>query len=125
MISHFNIGTNNIEAAEAFYSELLKLVNGALLFKNERMLFFGFGEQSAKLAVNLPHDGQPATVGNGCMVALAGTGREHVDAVYAKAIELGGTCEGAPGERLGGAVYGAYFRDLDGNKFTVMFVPGR
>ena len=39
-------------------------------------------------------------------------------AVHAKALELGGTCEGAPGERMP-TFYGAYFRDLDGNKFCV------
>jgi predicted lactoylglutathione lyase len=41
--------------------------------------------------------------------------REAVDAFHAKAIELGGSCEGPPGERMPG-VYFAYFRDLDGNK---------
>ena len=42
----------------------------------------------------------------------------QVDAVYAKAIELGGTDEGAPGERFPG-FYAAYFRDLDGNKLNI------
>ena len=39
---------------------------------------------------------------------------------HAKALELGGTDEGAPGVRGpegDQAFYGAYFRDLDGNKF--------
>ena len=40
-----------------------------------------------------------------------------VDAVYAKALELGGSDEGAPGERFPG-FYAAYFRDLDGNKLN-------
>ena len=40
---------------------------------------------------------------------------DEVDAFHAKALELGGTDEGAPGERTPG-VYFAYFRDLDGNK---------
>ena len=37
--------------------------------------------------------------------------------MYAKALELGGTDEGAPGERFPG-FYAAYFRDLDGNKLN-------
>ena len=58
------------------------------------------------------------TVGNGNMIALTAGSSELVDAVYAKAIELGGTDEGAPGERTDG-FYAAYFRDLDGNKLNV------
>ena len=41
--------------------------------------------------------------------------REQVDAFHAKALELGGTCDGPPGLRGPGS-YFAYFRDLDGNK---------
>jgi predicted lactoylglutathione lyase len=40
--------------------------------------------------------------------------------VHAKALELGGTDEGAPGPR-GDGFYAAYFRDLDGNKFAAVF----
>ena len=45
--------------------------------------------------------------------------RDKVDALHAKAMELGGTDEGPPGlrgEEGDQAFYGAYFRDLDGNK---------
>jgi predicted lactoylglutathione lyase len=38
--------------------------------------------------------------------------------VYEKALELGGTDEGAPGLR-GDFFYAGYFRDLDGNKLNV------
>jgi predicted lactoylglutathione lyase len=51
------------------------------------------------------------------MVALPAGSREGVDKLYAKAIELGASCEGEPGERIPG-FYGAYFRDLDGNKLA-------
>lgn len=65
-----------------------------------------------------PYDGEPATVGNGSMVALAASDRAQVDAVYNRALALGGEDEGAPGERAPG-YYFAYFRDLEGNKFSV------
>ena len=71
------------------------------------------------LAVTPPHDGKAATVGNGVMPALVVDSRDKVDALHAKALELGGSCEGAPGlrsEEGPQAFYGAYFRDLDGNK---------
>ena len=54
------------------------------------------------------------------MVALVGNSTEMVDRVYAKAIELGGTCEGPPGPRIDG-FYAGYFRDLDGNKLNVFY----
>ena len=48
-----------------------------------------------------------------------------VDEVHAKALELGGTDEGAPGVRGDEgpqAFYGAYFRDLDGNKLAAFCI---
>jgi predicted lactoylglutathione lyase len=53
------------------------------------------------------------------MVALVLEERRQVDGFHAKALALGGTDEGAPGLRGPEgpqAFYGAYFRDLDGNK---------
>ena len=41
-----------------------------------------------------------------------------IQKVYAAAIAAGATDDGPPGDR-GGGFYGAYFRDLDGNKVCV------
>jgi predicted lactoylglutathione lyase len=68
------------------------------------------------LAVCTPYDEGRASVGNGVMVALTAEAREGVDRLHAKALELGGSDEGAPGPRGDGGFYGGYFRDLDGNK---------
>jgi predicted lactoylglutathione lyase len=67
------------------------------------------------LAVCTPYDAQPATVGNGTMVALAAGSRDRVRKLHARALELGGSDEGEPGPRGVGGHFG-YFRDLDGNK---------
>ena len=56
------------------------------------------------------------------MVALAADSNEQVDAIYNAAIAAGGADEGAPGER-GPGVYAGYFRDLDGNKLNVFYMP--
>jgi predicted lactoylglutathione lyase len=55
------------------------------------------------------------------MVALIAPTRAVVDEVHATALALGAADEGAPGIRGGDAsdFYGAYFRDLDGNKICV------
>ena len=66
---------------------------------------------------NAEHHGEAPHQGNGNMIALAAGSREQVDELYAKALELGGTCEGAPGQRIDN-FYAGYFRDLDGNKLN-------
>ena len=68
-------------------------------------------------AVFVPYDGEQATVGNGNMTGISLETTEDVDAMYAKAIELGAADEGEPGQRVP-TFYGAYVRDLDGNKLT-------
>lgn len=123
MITHFNIGTNDLVKAEAFYTELLGLFGGKVAFKSDRSVFFTLGEGTTNLAVNLPFNGEPATAGNGAMVALQASGPEQVQAVYSKALSLGGLDEGEPGERMDGKLFAAYFRDLDGNKFGVFCQP--
>jgi predicted lactoylglutathione lyase len=72
------------------------------------------------LGVVLPFDGQGATGGNGTMVALMAASASVVDQVHAAALAAGGTCEGPPGQRMDG-FYGAYFRDLDGNKLCAFY----
>jgi len=67
--------------------------------------------------VALPYDGKPATIGNGCMVALVVDSTAKVDALHARALALGASDEGAPGPR-GEGFYAGYFRDLDGNKLN-------
>ena len=107
MISHTTVGTNDMPRAAAFYDALFSLVGGKRFFEMDRGI--GWGVK--------PFDGQPATVGNGQMVALSVASQELVHALHAKALELGGQDEGAPGLR-GGNYYGCYFRDLDGNKIA-------
>lgn len=51
------------------------------------------------------------------MVALSASSPDQVQELHAKALSLGGKDEGAPGPR-GSGFYGAYFRDLDGNKLA-------
>ena len=121
MIGYATLGTNDIDSALTFYDALFATVGGKRLMQmldSRQLTFYGAGAGKPMLAIGKPYDGQDATAGNGTMVALAADTREQVDQVYAKAIDLGGTDEGAPGsrgpEQMG--FYGAYFRDLDGNK---------
>jgi catechol 2,3-dioxygenase-like lactoylglutathione lyase family enzyme len=115
MISYVTIGVSDLPRARTFYDPVLGALGGRPTFANgERMQFYG-GEAAGLLAICKPYDGQPASAGNGTMFGLAAKSREAVDAAYAAAIAAGGACEGPPGARSD-AFYGAYFRDLDGNK---------
>ena len=98
-----------------FYDELLPLVGAKQLMGMDRIKFYGTGMGAPMLAVCTPWDGSAASCGNGNMVAIPAGSRESVDKLYARAIELGATDEGPPGERMP-IFYGAYVRDLDGNK---------
>jgi catechol 2,3-dioxygenase-like lactoylglutathione lyase family enzyme len=117
MIGYTCVGTNQLERAVAFYDDLLGLLGAKPLFKSDRGVGWGVSPDQPMFSVLQPFDGQAATVGNGCMVALAASHPEQVRALHARALALGGSDEGAPGPR-GTGFYGAYFRDLDGNKLA-------
>ena len=117
MIGYTCVGTNDLDKAVAFYTELLGLLGAQVFFKSERGVGWGIAPDKPMFSVMRPFDTGKATVGNGTMVALAASNPDQVQALYAKAIALGGKDEGAPGAR-GGGFYGAYFRDPDGNKLA-------
>ena len=117
MIGYTCVGTNDLDKAVAFYEELLGLLGAKVFFKNDRGVGWGVAPDKPMFSVMRPFDSKNASVGNGAMVALAAADPAQVQALYAKAIALGGKDEGAPGSR-GGGFYGAYFRDLDGNKLA-------
>jgi predicted lactoylglutathione lyase len=117
MIGYATLGSNDFEKAKAFYDAVLAELGGKRTMTNDRMQGYGSGG-GAMLAICKPYDGQRATGGNGTMVALAASSREVVDKAHAAAMANGATDEGAPGLR-GDTFYGAYFRDLDGNKLCV------
>ncbi len=118
MIGYVTLGTNDLERAAAFYDELLKLVGAGRFMETDKFIAWAVAPDKPALSVTRPYDGNAATVGNGVMVALVVMTPEQVDAIHARAIELGGTDEGAPGPRGDSGFYAAYFRDLDGNKLN-------
>ena len=115
MIGYVTIGTKDLDRACKFYDGLLAVVGAHQLMGMDRIKFYGTGMDKPMLAVCTPYDGKPHQVGNGNMIAIPGGSREGVDKLYAKAMELGATDEGAPGERMP-VFYGGYVRDPDGNK---------
>ncbi len=123
MIGYVTIGTNDLEKSAAFYDALLGEIGAKRFMEYETFIAWATGPDQPAVSVTTPYDGNPATVGNGMMVALVMDSTEKVDAIYNKAIELGATCEGPPGPRMDG-FYAGYFRDLDGNKLNVFHHSG-
>jgi len=137
MIGWILLGTNDVERAGKFYDALLGEIGAvrAEEIGNEVSIHWRAPSGEVTLGVILPCDGRPSTWGNGSMMALAMKNSEEVDAVHAKALELGAMDEGAPGprgtrERYRGdevvqveQFYGGYLRDLDGNKL-LFYVKG-
>ena len=114
-VSYMTVGSNRLEEAKAFYDALLGSIGMAGVHEHASGGRLYRGKGTGMFGVLGPYDGAAACVGNGVMGGFDFETREEVDAFHAKALDLGGTCEGPPGERMPG-VYFAYFRDLDGNK---------
>ena len=117
MITYLTIGTNDLAKASAFFEQLLTELPARKAYQTDTLVAWQFDNGGPLLMVNQPSDGKVATVGNGSMVALAVETPLRVDELHARALSLGASDEGAPGYR-GRRFYGAYFRDLDGNKFN-------
>ena len=115
MIGYVTLGSNDLPRAFAFYDALMAEVGATRSWESETGV--SWGRSANSLAVMKPFNGEPATVGNGVMVALAMRSKEDVDRIYAKAISLGATDEGR--RAAWHRVLRGYFRDLDGNKLCV------
>ena len=125
MIGYVLLGTNDNERANAFYDALMPVIGAKRVMAFPGAVVWGISPTVPSLGVTKPHDGKPATFGNGTMVAIVVNKRSLVDAMHAKALELGGKDEGAAGLRGDdgpNAFYAGYFRDLDGNKLCVFKV---
>lgn len=120
MIGYVCIGCDNPPRAAKFYDELLAVFGAKRQGENERYISYGLTPEGSSLLLIKPFDKQPASPGNGAMVALAADSKEKVDAVYKKAMALGAKDEGPAGARSP-EFYAAFFRDPEGNKLAVYY----
>ena len=123
MIGYVTLGTNDMERSAAFYDALLGEIGAKRFMEMETFIAWAVSPGQPALSISKPFDGKSAKVGNGVMVALAMKSKEQVDAMYEKAIQLGALCEGPSGPRGDSGFYAGYFRDPDGNKLNVFYMP--
>jgi len=114
-MNYFVFGTNAIGKAIAFYDSLFQGSGFTKVHSEGRMTIWAKGD--CMFGIAEPYDGNAATNGNGTMLGLNVDVPEEVDRLYKLALELGGTCEGEPGLRMGRR--SAYVRDLDKNKICL------
>jgi catechol 2,3-dioxygenase-like lactoylglutathione lyase family enzyme len=131
MLSYVYFGTNDLHKATAFYDAVLAPLGMQRCITGDPewdRISAGWGTYedggARELAfwVGKPVNQQPATTGNGSMVAFRARSWKEVDEFYAAALAAGGVCDGAPGLRLHYSpdFYAAYVRDLDGNKVAAV-----
>ena len=118
MIGYVTVGTNDLPRATRFYDAIAAEMGVGRMMEFDSFIAWGKMGGAPGIAATKPHDGKPATVGNGVMVALEAKDREQVDRLYTIALANGGSDEGAPGPRGDDGFYAAYFRDPDGNKLN-------
>ena len=121
MIGYVTLGTNNLQRAAEFYDAIAEELGVSRMMEMESFIAWGVAGGGAGIGLTKPYDGNPASVGNGVMVALEAKDKAQVDRLYNLALERGATDEGAPGQRSEG-FYAAYFRDPDGNKLNAFFM---
>ncbi len=119
MIGYVTLGTNDLPRAAQFYDAIAKEFGVGRMMEFDTFIAWGEMGGAPGIAATRPFDEQPATVGNGTMVALQVDSPEKVKAVYDVAMAHGGSDEGAPGPRGDDGFYAGYFRDPDGNKLNV------
>lgn len=125
MLSVARYGTRDLARATEFYDAIAEILGARRVLERDEVVAYK-GADGGMFLIGRPFAGEAST-GNGTQIGFTAPDRAVVDAVYAKAMEMGGVCEGPPGVRGPegpNAFYAAYFRDRDGNKIMVMRVGG-
>jgi catechol 2,3-dioxygenase-like lactoylglutathione lyase family enzyme len=126
MIAYITVGVDDIVLAERFYAAFLPAL-GYVQEKYEGDLSYALPPQPdqsvvpPEFYVKRPFDGQPASTGNGTMVAFEASNQQQVRDLHAAAVAAGGFDEGSPGFRTayGPRFYVGYLRDPQGNKIAL------
>lgn len=124
MLAAVCVGTNDLTSAGTFYDKVLATLDMFRTMENSHEIGFGKNAEETVFYVLTPYNKQPATFGNGSQVMLHADSPQIVKAFYDAALRSGGTDDGPPGPRdYSDGYYGAYVRDIDGNKLHAFHLP--
>jgi len=125
MIDHVSIGVSDLAAARRFYGAVLGAIGYVKMDDREKTVGWGKPGKHSEFWINA-RPGMTKTSGeSGTHICLRAPDTKAVDAFHAAALQVGGTCAGAPGPRpeFGGGYYAAFISDPDGNRMeAVTFV---
>ncbi len=123
MFHHISIGVTDVVRAARFYDEVFESL-GYKRVMNFLPQAVAYGAGIPHFWVQLPRDGTSSS-GNGAHVGFAAKNKAAVDAFHARALEMGGKDNGAPGPRpnYGQEYYGAFIIDPDGNHIEAVVTP--
>ncbi len=120
MLSGVCIGTNDLEKAGQFYDAVLATIGMSRAVETPEEVGYAANDGVVTFFVLKPFDKNPASSGNGTQVMFYAQDKDAVHKFHDAVIEHGGRDEGAPGPRsYSEGYYGAYARDIDGNKLHV------
>jgi catechol 2,3-dioxygenase-like lactoylglutathione lyase family enzyme len=116
ILSHVSIGTNDFDRAVDFYDRVLSTLGCKKIMQHPGAV--AYGREYPEFWVQVPVNGQAATVGNGTHVGFVAPDKQSVRAFHEAALAAGAEDEGAPGPRpeYGDPYYGCFVRDPDGHK---------
>jgi catechol 2,3-dioxygenase-like lactoylglutathione lyase family enzyme len=119
-LNYIMLGSNDVTKARGFYDAVLPIIGGKVEAEFMPHAFCFLLRDGGRVWVATPFDEETAIPGNGNMIGFLCRSQEEVDAAHQAALSNGGTNEGSPGPRpaYGPDFYGAYVRDLDGNKMS-------
>jgi predicted lactoylglutathione lyase len=118
MIGYVTLGTSDLARGAKFYDAIFKELGCGRMMDFDTFIAWGQPGGGAGIGLTKPFNGEPASVGNGVMVALEAKDQAQVQRLYDIAMAKGGTCEGPVGPRGDDGFYAGYFRDPDGNKLN-------
>ena len=120
MLHHVSLGTSDLDRARAFYDRVMNELG--LRRTLDVVEAVGYGAGFTVFSLNIPADGEQATIGNGTHIAFEVEKRAAVDAFFQAALANGGTSDGPPGLRpeYDAHYYAAFVRDPDGNKIEAL-----
>ena len=126
IFSFVMVGSKDFKKSSKFYDAIFVPLKIKKIVTTERYVGYGHSNEpnELKFYITKPRNGEPATYGNGTMVAFLAETREVVNKFHKIALANGAVDEGSPGIREDGDYY-AYARDLDGNKITVKCISNQ
>jgi hypothetical protein len=123
MIGYVTLGCDDPQKHAPLYDAIAKEMGVGRMMDYGSFIAWGEWGGGCGVALTKPFNGEPASVGNGVMVAIEAQDPAQVRRIYEIAMAHGGSDEGAPGPRgdadaSGNVFYAAYFRDTFGNKLN-------